>query len=98
MFFSGKENSEFSFYYIKKVVFFSYGFIAFLLIILFLLKKKKRNTFIMEDMKRALLDFVKFQNAHQLQLQERIETQQLQLQERMEKITYSNFKRKSREK
>ena len=40
----------------------------------------------MEDFKSALLDFVKFQNAQQLQLQERIETQQLQLQERMEKL------------
>ena len=40
----------------------------------------------MENFKSALLDFVKFQNAQQLQLQEWIETHQLLLQERMEKF------------
>ena len=52
----------------------------------------------MEDFKSALLDFVKFQNAQQLQFQERTETQQLQLKKRIEKLPFSNSKRKSREK
>ena len=39
----------------------------------------------MEDFKSALLDFVKFQNAPQLQVHGSTETPQLQLQERMEK-------------
>ena len=51
----------------------------------------------MEDFKSALLEFVKFQNAQQLQLQERIETQQLQLQERMEKLLIQTQKEKWRE-
>ena len=34
----------------------------------------------MEDFKSSLLEFVKFQNARQLRLQERIKTQYLQFQ------------------
>ena len=83
-FFSGKETSEFTFYY-KKNDFFSLTFFhcIFFLVILFLLKK--RHTY-HGRFQSALWDFVKFQNAQLLQLQERIETQQVQLQERMEKL------------
>ena len=55
----------------------------------------------MEDFKSALLDFVKFQNAEQLQLHERMETQQLQHQERMENYLFKlkkKIKRKLKKK
>ena len=47
--------------------------------------EKKKDTLIMDDFKSALLDFVKFQNAQQLRLHERMETQELRLRERIEK-------------
>ena len=63
----------FSFYYIKKIFFFSYVFLLHFL----------GYSFSFES---ALLDLVKFQNVQQLQLYERMETLQLQLLERMEKL------------